>query len=141
MELNLLQASINLLFFLQINKTVKLGSIYFPLNNNPDPKIVDQLGGIIKTIDSMQNELNNHELRPYEYWKVTQEPLIAKQFEKFKNKENHVNFQDQESESANEFFESENENSPQNFERKCNKQSRGRIISCSPFRAYKQIEI
>jgi len=36
------------------------------LNNRPDPEIVDQLGGIIKTIDSMQESLRSHELRPFE---------------------------------------------------------------------------
>ena len=67
---------------LQINKTVKLGNVYVQLNNKPDPEIVDQLGGIIKTIDSMQSTLRSHELRPFEDCKVTQEPLLAKQFDK-----------------------------------------------------------
>lgn len=26
-------------------KTVKLGTVYYPLSNRPDPDIIDQLGG------------------------------------------------------------------------------------------------
>ena len=69
-------------FYLQINKTVKLGSTWISLNNRADPEIIEQLGGITKTIDSMTQTLREHELRPYEFWTVHQEPLISKQYEK-----------------------------------------------------------
>ena len=50
------------------------------MSNKADPEIVEQLGGIIRTIDSMQDTLREHELRPYDYCQVTQEPLIEKQY-------------------------------------------------------------
>ena len=61
-------------------KTVKLGNSYTFLSNTADPDIIKQLGGIIKTIDSMQDTLRMHELRPIEYCSTNPEPFIAKQF-------------------------------------------------------------
>lgn len=78
------------------------------LNNRADPEIVDQLGGIIKTIDSMQETLRQHELRPYEYCKVHQEPLIAAQYHKAKVIESKIRPYEVQSDSESEFFMNDN---------------------------------
>lgn len=78
------------------------------LNNRADPEIIDQLGGIIKTIDSMQESLRQHELRPYEYCKVHQEPLIAAQYNRAKDIESKIKPYEEQSDSESEFFLNEN---------------------------------
>ena len=63
-------------------KTFKLGDTWVPLSNRPDPEVIEQLGGITKTLDTMTQTLREHELRPYEFWTVRDEPLISSQYQR-----------------------------------------------------------
>ncbi|CAI2375858.1 unnamed protein product [Moneuplotes crassus] len=117
-------------------KTVKLGNTFIALNNKPDPEIIDQLGGITKTIDTMEETLKSHELRPYEYCKVTYEPFLEQQYQTSGLSNKQVNKHPEiDSDSASEFFGSARSKSSN-----AEKPSSARIMSCSPFRAYKQLD-
>ena len=61
-------------------KVFRFGTNCFVVNNDADPIVVQQLGGITSTIDRMQRSLKIHELRPYEYCEPEYDPIIEQQY-------------------------------------------------------------
>lgn len=117
-------------------KTFKLGSTYINLNNSPDPEVVDQLGGITKTIDTMQDLLKSHELRPFDTCKGVKEPFLQRQFEQASVIESKISKSpDIASESASEFYGS----ALSQADLKSDNHS-AKMMSASPFRAYMCVE-
>jgi hypothetical protein len=115
------------------NRTRSYMPDFKPLNNRADPEVVDQLGGIIKTIDTMQETLRQHELRPYEYCKVHQEPIIAAQYLRAKDIKSKLTHRDDQSDSESEFVYNNNNkemtSTRATYQPNTTKNTRSRIMS------------